>query len=40
MATCDKIAQSVALVDKQPAAAVKPAPNVEEAAPGKDPGRP
>ncbi|MCX5670877.1 MAG: hypothetical protein NTU94_06100 [Planctomycetota bacterium] len=36
MATCEKIAQSMALVDKQPAAAVKPAPNAERAAPGKD----
>lgn len=40
MATCDKMAQSMALVDKPPAATVKPAPKVEGAAPGKDPGRP
>jgi len=40
MAICEKIAQSMALVDKPPAAAVKPAPNGAGTAPGKDPGRP
>ncbi len=35
MAACEKIAQSMALVDKQPDAAAKPAPDAEGAAPGK-----
>ena len=35
MAACEKIAQSMALVDKEPDAAAKPAPDTEGAAPGK-----
>ncbi|MCX5672063.1 MAG: hypothetical protein NTU94_12165 [Planctomycetota bacterium] len=39
MAACEKIAQSMALVDKQPPAAATPAPDAEGAAPGKEPDR-
>ena len=35
MGACEKIAQSMALVDKEPDAAAKPAPDTEGAAPGK-----